>query len=662
MLGFVGTSALTSCNDNWEYPPMVVPEATIEANTTIADLKTEFFQAGTSNYATQVGTKIDGSHYIIEGYVTTSDEAGNYFKQLVIQDETGAIQLDVDAYDLYLSYQPGQKIVLDVTGLYIGAYGRLMQIGAAPTSGYPARIAEATFPLHAQRDGLASTETMLQPEVFSLADLSSTSPDSQIGLDWQNRLIKIEGVTFQNAGKATLSTSGSNGVSQTFSNSEGSAILYTSGYSDFWNYYCPTGTGDIVGILSCYNASWQIRLIDIEGLQGFDELVKQPGGGDNAPDTPAEPGEDGVYSVAAAIAVINSGSIPAQAVQVRGVISTITELNTSYGNATYEIKDALTDSYSITVYRGKYLDGANFTSENQLEVGATVVVEGNLELYGGKTPEISTGSKIISYTDPDGNTVGGGGGSDNPGGDVSGAGSQDNPYSVGAVMAGATGSDVWVKGYIVGWVEGQVLQSGAHFNATNVSVASNILIADSPNASSLDNAIPVQLPAGTARNALNLQNNPGNLGKEVLLKGSLEKYFGVAGLKSVSDFVLDGQGGDTGGDTGDIQKYTVSQALDLILSGKYSPTATVQVEGYITSITEVSTQYGNATYIIKDSMSATDGITVFRGFWLEGAKFTSADQIAVGAKVVVEGSLTYYNNTTPEVTTGNKIISYVAPQ
>lgn len=538
ILGLIGSTALTSCDNDWEYPPMVVPEATIEANTTIADLKSEFFQSGQSNYATLVGTKADGSHYIIEGYVSTSDESGNYFKQLVIQDATSAIQLDVDAYDLYLSYQVGQKIVLDVTGLYIGGYGGLLQIGAAPTSGYPARIAEDTFKQHAQIDGLSNESTLVQPLTVSMGTLNSVAPLTADGLQLQNRLIRIEGVTFQNAGKQTLSTSGSNGVSQTFSNSEGSAILYTSGYSDFWDYYCPTGTGNIIGILSCYRDAWQIRLISIDGLQGFDELVKEPGQG-NTPGGDDNPG-------------------------------------------------------------------------------------------------------------------------DTPGGNVSGTGTQDNPYSVAAVMNGATGSDVWVKGYIVGWVEGQVLTDGAHFNATNVSVASNILIADSPNATSLDNAIPVQLPAESVRAALNLQNNPGNLGKEVLLKGSLEKYFGVAGLKNVSEYVMDGAGGDSG-ESGTIEKYTVAQALSMITSGNYSPSATVQVEGYIKSITEVSTTYGNATYIITDSMNDANGLTVFRGYYLDGAKFTSEDQIKVGAKVIVEGTLTYYNNTTPEMTTGNKIVSYIAP-
>ena len=543
----VASAALTSCNNNWEYPPMVLPEATIKANTTIADLKTDFFQPGVYNYSTEVGTKADGSHYVIEGYVTSSDQSGNIFKKVYIEDETGGIYIGIDAYDLYESYKEGQKVVIDVTGLAIGGYGGAMNIGTLNATGAPNRIASDVIDNFVQVDGLPGEATKVEPMELDLNDLPA-SPLTLEGLAFQNTLVRINGVTFDNAGKQTLSTSGSSGVSQSFGTSTRKIVLYTSGYSDFWDYYCPTGTGDVIGILSFYGTTWQLVLNDIDGLVGFDELTKQPGPG-NTPDVPeVEEGNgtaDAPYSVTQAISLITSGSYPSTEVYVAGYITQITELSTSYGNATYIIGDAGSTT-GLTVYRGYYIDGAKFTSEDQLEVGGKVVVKGTLTYYNNTTPEISTGSSIVSYTTPDGNTITGGdtGGEDNPGGDggeADGVGSQDNPYNVAAVIGGATGTDVWVKGYIVGWVEGQVLADGAHFNATDVSVATNILISDKANATSLSDAVPVQLPAGDVRTALNLQNNPGNLGKQVLLKGNLEKYFGSAGVKSVTQYVFVGQ-------------------------------------------------------------------------------------------------------------------------
>jgi len=44
----------------------------------------------------------------------------------------------------------------------------------------------------------------------------------------------------------------------------------------------------------------------------------------------------------------------------------------------------------------------------------------------------------------------------------------------------------------------------------------------------------LQLPKGAVRTGLNLKENPTLLGKQVILYGNLEKYFGVAGVKGVS--------------------------------------------------------------------------------------------------------------------------------
>ena len=51
------------------------------------------------------------------------------------------------------------------------------------------------------------------------------------------------------------------------------------------------------------------------------------------------------------------------------------------------------------------------------------------------------------------------------------------------------------------------------------------------------------------RTALNLKDNEGNLGKAVVIKGQLTKYFGVAGLKNTPAAVFDGKDIGDGGDT-----------------------------------------------------------------------------------------------------------------
>lgn len=456
LLGLAATASLTSCDNDFEYPPMVVPTATIEANTTIEDLKTDFFQASVYNYSTVVGEKADGSHYIIEGYVTSSDASGNIFKKIYIQDATGGIYVGIDAYDLYESYKPGQKVVMDVTGLAIGGYGGAMNIGEYNAAGAPNRMSTDVADKNIQVDGLPGQATMPEPLELDITTLPA-SPLTAEALSYQNRLVRFSGVTFDNAGRQTLSTSGSSGVSQSFGVPARKIVLYTSGYSDFWDYYCPVGTGNVTGILSCYGNTWQMVLIDIDGLEGFEELTKAPatGGTPDTGDADLNPDENGVYTVAGALNLINTNAIPSEPVQVRGIISSITELSTSYGNATYEIKDDLSNSYSLTVYRGKWLDGAAFTSENQIEVGGTVVVEGTLKLYNS-TPEMDTNNKIISYTDPDGNTVGGSGNA----GDIEPVVSISENFEDGAIPAG------WTQVQLAGNKEWYVTQFDNNFYAS----------------------------------------------------------------------------------------------------------------------------------------------------------------------------------------------------
>lgn len=120
-----------------------------------------------------------------------------------------------------------------------------------------------------------------------------------------------------------------------------------------------------------------------------------------------------------------------------------------------------------------------------------------------------------------------------------GKGTKDDPYDIAAAKSKQDGKAYWVKAYIVGDVNGQVLAEGAEF-VKPFSSKTNILIAAAAGETNVDNCMPVQLPTGDVRNALNLNENESNLGKEVLLYGTFEAYFRVAGVKNVSAASFDG--------------------------------------------------------------------------------------------------------------------------
>ena len=96
MMAMASLGMATSCQDNIDAPEFNPegPGATWKPNPTIFDLKREFWDDA-RNYAVKIGEKPDGSHYIVSGRVITTDEPGNIFKSITIQDETAALTLSL---------------------------------------------------------------------------------------------------------------------------------------------------------------------------------------------------------------------------------------------------------------------------------------------------------------------------------------------------------------------------------------------------------------------------------------------------------------------------------------------------------------------------------------------------------------------------------------
>ena len=109
-----------------------------------------------------------------------------------------------------------------------------------------------------------------------------------------------------------------------------------------------------------------------------------------------------------------------------------------------------------------------------------------------------------------------------------GDGTKENPYTVAEVKSncpteGAI-NGVYVKGYIVG-----TAKSATAFAEEPVN--SNLFIADSQTETDANNCVPVELKKGSnARTELNLVDHPDNLGKLLVLCGSLTQYFSVPGV------------------------------------------------------------------------------------------------------------------------------------
>lgn len=118
--------------------------------------------------------------------------------------------------------------------------------------------------------------------------------------------------------------------------------------------------------------------------------------------------EGNPYSASQALEMIANGeNNPDAEVYIKGKVSQIKEVSAQFGNATYWISDDGSTDNQLYVFRGKYLNGEKFTSEDQLKVGDEVVILGKLTTFNDD-PQVNTGSSIVSINGEGGGSTAGG--------------------------------------------------------------------------------------------------------------------------------------------------------------------------------------------------------------------------------------------------------------
>lgn len=297
------TLGFTACQDDFDDPAIVSPESTWLADSenyqlmSINDFKTQYWQDAENYYAT-VGAADDGKHVLVKGRVISSDASGNIYKSLVIQDETGALAMSINANSMNNKYRRGQELIIDVTGMTIGKYAGLQQLGFPEDSeSYGAQttfMPYAFFEEHVQMQGLPALADVDTITVRSLSEISGGGAATFV--KWQSQLVRFNDCYFADGGKETFATSKET-VNRTLTLSDGGSLtVRTSGYSNFYSDMLPEGHFDIVGILGYHsNGGWQLTLIDRKGCMNVGNPTQGPGA------------EDNPYTVDEALSVINGG-------------------------------------------------------------------------------------------------------------------------------------------------------------------------------------------------------------------------------------------------------------------------------------------------------------------------------------------------------------------
>lgn len=269
---------LTSCmDDDWKAPSGDTPaygNNTLQEKNVISidELKTKY---GITKDMINDTVRIDDGIQI-KGVVTGNDAEGNIYNEIALQDETGGILVCIAQGGLCGQMQVGQEVLIDLGGLYIGAYRSQPQIGVPYTSTsasgakstYPSRIARAEWQTRFKLIGKPDAKKLVAKEF----DYESMKGNETELYKYAGCLVKATGVGFAKAdGKTTYApksegASTGYGVMRAFKNmSTGKDYttnefgVRTSCYSDFAAEKLPEGKLTVTGILTCYKSQTKYK-------------------------------------------------------------------------------------------------------------------------------------------------------------------------------------------------------------------------------------------------------------------------------------------------------------------------------------------------------------------------------------------------------------------
>ncbi len=197
----------------------------------------------------------------IKGRITGNDIGRNIYKQVMLQDATGAIIIAINAGGLNGYLAEGSEILVDLKDLYIGGYRKQPEIGAPYNGNSIGRMQKDIWDQHFKIVGDIDT-TVIQP-----VDFSTVKDDKDANCA---KLVTLKGVTFKNADGKTTFTTGTaqgNAVNQETNEFGSSVVIRTSTYAEFAALPLPYDTVghkaqkvDITGIATRYNNTWQILI------------------------------------------------------------------------------------------------------------------------------------------------------------------------------------------------------------------------------------------------------------------------------------------------------------------------------------------------------------------------------------------------------------------
>lgn len=250
----LGLLVPVACVDlDFDEPPPGGEPVDITANATILDLKAWFVPGSFTEITDDL---------IVRGIVIADDRSGNYYKTIVIQDETAGIEVKINTTGLFNDYPIGREVFIRCRGLVISDYNGLVQLGGGTyDDGGTERLSgieEAlikTFIVPGQRN------LFVTPKVKAIKDLKTNDLST---------LVQLTDVQFtdSDAGETYADAVTQFAMNLQVENCSGDQIiLRSSGYADFAGIATPMENGSLTAVVGVFGTDLQLFIRDTSDVQ-----------------------------------------------------------------------------------------------------------------------------------------------------------------------------------------------------------------------------------------------------------------------------------------------------------------------------------------------------------------------------------------------------------
>lgn len=368
---------ILSCNKKFDQPP-INEDPDIPVTMTIQELKALYPAQG--SFITVEEDKV------ISGIVVADDKSGNFYKQIVIQDQTGGIPIRMDQNSLYASYPVGRRVYVKVKGLMLGDYGGNIQLGldsVRDRDGKYLNLGLIPSALFSKYLITGSFGNEVAPKIVKPSEFNGSANDPLL-----NILVQINNAEFKDAdlaktyADATQKVSAVNFTIKPCDDTK-SIVMRNSSYATFAGLPVPQGNGPLIGISSVFNKTIQLTIRDTADVKFTGTRCS------------------GQAPVAKTITIAEllqyakgDSTIPA-GIRIDGVIVSDTS-NESPGN--YRVQDA-TAGIQLRFNKGFNPDG-NLNDKISAYVGGLKlsVFRGGLQVSGVETSEVSGKGSVTPRT------------------------------------------------------------------------------------------------------------------------------------------------------------------------------------------------------------------------------------------------------------------------